>query len=103
MNITVGSVSLLTSRAIVILCDLGFDGSPIVCFRCRGGFMRLFSKSNSSKLFPFRGDRRRISSRPGERDAEVVLPFIASTESPDEPELGIVGRGPWGWLGIPFR
>src|SRR5882757_8958236 len=91
INITVCSLGMPISCAMVILWDLGFDGSPRVTFLWGGSCREGFSSIKILKLFALRGDLRRTSSRPGERDADVVLPFAASTESPDAEEAGIVG------------
>ncbi len=71
-NITVDSLSIAGGRGI--LEDLGLDGSPIDCFVFRSG-KAAFSSGNALNSFSrLRGDRLRTSSRPGEREAEVVLP-----------------------------
>jgi hypothetical protein len=92
INITVCSLGIAISRAIVVtLWDLGFEGNPIVPLLWRGNVREGFSSMDRPKAFALRGDRRRISSRPGERLAEVVLPLAPSTESPDAEEAAMVG------------
>jgi hypothetical protein len=97
INITVCSFSTATN-----LSDLGFDGSPMVGSLCKGRSLESFSSKMRSKPSIFRGDRRRISSRPGDSDVDVVLPLAKPTESPDIVEFVIGGIDTLRPIGISF-